>query len=971
MSAAKESGGREQSMEIIRKESHMYHLSKFRTLMFENEQQLDILLESPDKSLIVEDDRGYSMEQKKFRDNVKGSTEDTLRARIESARDANVGILQLTYDFFFGGSVRSLYPDSEKTVRAYKAVYDLAKEYGLEFSASVTNPLDLGGGYVQKHDEVGYSWHYHEGLIDDDGSFSVKMSRQTQWSNNKGPVRLEIDKVVVYAFKEERYEDSCYFYVNPDEILAISATAVLEEMGSEEISKRGNGHMPVRVMGKWEGKKPGYDRCLAVLVYKTQELDYFCDGALGYMKGVIDQHGDAGITYQGFYSDEMHIQFDWDSNVHFGLNEVTTRYMTKNFARRYAAAFGQEFEDFGKYLVYFSYHQHEFHPDERDLPVQHIMSPGPEGIYSTWLFRKRYFEMLNDVVVGLCADTKAYAEAKFKNPIAAHGHATWKESPTLDKNYPELKWYSLRRDDLFSRYDYHPEYVFSSSIIEAVAGCYDYFRWNDYYTGGGTDHGEHGYSDRNYYNQAFGASLAALNSEQRGYAGGWGSPQQVLDRLNAMGRVYGNGTFRGPSKDQMVQNLQTRLTDVLAVYPLDLLYTEERFGSWMVQYGYCNYITERKLLEHAQIDESGALVVKGRAYRALVFLYQTFLSNETLSWLECFVKNGGKLLWMSAPPALDWNSGESVAEGWQKLFGVRPLDELYRGVCAGGKSVRFDSAIATADMPIPTDMLPDYVYSFGAEGAREIAWLDEKAVGFEKEYDGGGRAIYAAFRVRDDQSGSMGEDISTLFDLLCYMGAYDESGGEIISRPKESRYMVQRFPNGTVSMANHYRTFHEKWASLYGRDPESDAQALKGRELPTMEINLEEETVLGQKITYKGSGTLAFRHEDGKLLGYCGNGRKISVNGREYIFADEDGEICYAHIAPEHLNVKEAIALFYDKAGEVTIPNETGIKNPKAVACKKNMLAAEREIDAALCEEGICISFDESMAGNWVLIYTE
>ncbi|MGI5899541.1 MAG: hypothetical protein ACOX8S_06400 [Christensenellales bacterium] len=963
-------GGREQSMDIIRKDSHMYHLSKFRTLMFENEQQLDILLESPDKSLIVEDDRGYSMEQKKFRDNVKGSTEDTLRARIESAKEANVGILQLTYDFFFGGRTRTLYPDSEKTVQAYKAVYDLAKEYGLEFSASVTNPLDLGGGYVKKHDEVGYSWHYHEGLIDDSGCYSVNMSRQTQWSNNKGPVRLEIDRIVVYAFREERYRDTSYFYVNPDEILDISDTARLEEMGSEEISKRGNGSLPVRIIGNWQGKKPGYDRCLTVLVYKTQELDYFCDGALGYMKGVIDQHGDAGITYQGFYSDEMHIQFDWDSNVHFGLNEVTTRYMTKNFARRYAAAYGKEFEDFGKYLVYFSYHQHGFKPEEENLPAQHIMSPGPEGIYRTWLFRKRYFEMLNDVVVGLCADTKAYAEEKFQNPIAAQGHATWKESPTLDKNYPEMKWYSLRRDDLFSRYDYHPEYVFSSSIIEAVAGCYDYFRWNDYYTGGGTDHGEHGYSDRNYYNQAFGASLAALNKEKRGYAGGWGSPQEVLDRLNAMGRVFGNGTFRGPSRDQIVQNMQSRLTDVLAVYPLDLLYTEERFGSWMVQYGYCNYITERKLLEHSHVDEDGAIIVNGRPYRALVFLYQSFVSNETLALLESFLKKGGKVLWMAAPPALDWNSGKRV-QGWQDLFGVRATEALYRGMQAGGKCVRFDDAIGTADMKIPTDMLPDYVYSFEADGSKEIAWLGKKAVGFEKEYDGGGRAVYAAFRVRDDQSGSMGADISTLFDLLCYMGAYDEKGGEIISRPQGNRYMIQRFPNGAVSMANHYRKFYEKWASLYGRNPESDAQALKGRELPTMEINLDGESVLGHVISYKGSGSLTFWHDKGKLLGYCGNGRKLIVDGRDYVFADEDGEICYAHIAAEHLNAKEAIALFCDRPGRVTIPNETNIAQPKAVACKKNMLAAEREIDVSLCESGISVNFDEAMAGNWVIIYRE
>lgn len=38
------------------------------------------------------------------------------------------------------------------------------------------------------------------------------------------------------------------------------------------------------------------------------------------MKSIIDRHAAAGITYQGFYSDEMHIQFDWNLGVHFGMN---------------------------------------------------------------------------------------------------------------------------------------------------------------------------------------------------------------------------------------------------------------------------------------------------------------------------------------------------------------------------------------------------------------------------------------------------------------------------------------------------------------------------------------------------------------------------------------------------------------------------------------------------------------------------
>lgn len=961
-------GRRKHRMSILKKDSLLYRQNKFRTLMIEDERQLDAILESPDKSLLVEDDRGFSMEKKTFRENVKGAVEDTLRARLQGAKDLNAEIIQITYDFFFGGRSRTLFPDSEKTIRAYKVIYDLAQEMGLKFSASITNPLDLGGGYVKNHDEVGYSWHYHEGVIDSDGNYNVKMEMQTQWSNNKGPVRLILDKVVVYAFHEEQYKQSEYFYVNPEEILDISDTARLEKIGSEQISKRGNGSVPVRIMGTWRRKKSGYDRCLAVLVYHTQEMDYFADNALSYMKSIVDQHAAAGITYQGFYSDEMHIQFDWDSNVHFASTEITTRYLTPNLAKRYAELYGKEFLNFGKYLVYFSYCQHDSEGDGK-FPAQHILAPGEDGIYQTWLFRKRYFELLNDVVVGLCVDVKKYTEKKFGNPVDAHGHATWKESPTLDKNYPEMKWYSLRRDDLFSRYDYHPEYVASSSIIEAVAGCYDYFRWNDYFTGGGTDHAEHGYSDRNYYTQAFGASLGVLNNDKYGYAGGWGSPQPVIDRLNAVGRAYGNGGFRGLALDRFVQNMQTRLTDVLMVYPLDLLYTEERFGSWMVQYGYCNYITEQKLLEYGEVC-GDHLKIKGCQYRAIVFLYQPFVSMKTLELLENFLNQGGKVLWMSTPPVLEWDS-EDLPTRWGKLFGVESGKELFAGKKARNQKIHFEEKVKTRDMEIPTDFLPDYVYDVKGTDAVPIAWLWNIPVGFEKNYENNGKAIYLSFRARDDQSQSMGEDISTLFDVLCYMGAYSLGGGEIKSRPENSKYLINKFPNGTISVAAHYRTFKECWPGLYGRDPKQDEEYLTGRELPSTEIKFSSEILFGKQISYCGTGTLSYRIENDKLCGFAGNGGSLTVNNYRYRFADPGENFCFVNVGSEHLEVQKASLIYYAGCGRVTIPNTAGFKSPKAAVCMLNQMEPEREIPVETNNKEISVVFDLPASGRWIVIWED
>lgn len=137
--------------------------------------------------------------------------------------------------------------------------------------------------------------------------------------------------------------------------------------------------------------------------------------------------------------------------------------------------------------------------------------------------------------------------------------------------------------------------MWSSTIRENQSACGDYFRWNEYLTGSGTDHPEGGNIDRDYYAQAFACSLGALNRFDRAYCANWGSPASVSRRFAAVGAAYGTGSL----EHAMVQNLRHRLSDVLVLYPTQLNYAEERFGSWMVQYGYCDYITQEKLLAYA------------------------------------------------------------------------------------------------------------------------------------------------------------------------------------------------------------------------------------------------------------------------------------------------------------------------------------------------------------------------------------
>jgi hypothetical protein len=218
--------------------------------------------------------------------------------------------------------------------------------------------------------------------------------------------------------------------------------------------------------------------------------------------------------------------------------------------------------DFGNLFVYFSFHQHGFDKEERGLPVQHILMPGAV-VFSARAFTQALFEMLNDVVVGLCDDTKEYAQKKFGNPVDAHD-TPQEESPTLDKNYPEMKWYSLRRDDLFSRY-IPSRYIFSSSIIEAVAGCYDTSLERLFHRGG-TEHGDTATATATTSTRLRRVSRRALR--RQGLCRGLGFARAHNRALKYNGPRYGNGTSAG-LQGSFVQNFRL---------PADVW----RFTRWMI-----------------------------------------------------------------------------------------------------------------------------------------------------------------------------------------------------------------------------------------------------------------------------------------------------------------------------------------------------------------------------------------------------
>ncbi len=991
-------------MDVIKNEGVFRLFDRHTTLLLTDERQLERIIAGPDVPLFENEEKGASGERVRINEG-----DDTLRSRCQQAQDAGCTRMEVSYDFFFGGTRRNLYPSDETTVKAFKAVHDMAKEHGMAFGASILSPLDVGGGWAKISEETGFSYQYQETEIAPDGTYSADMVCQRQWYNNKGPITVTPYKVLVYAFNEERVAGTNYFYVDENAITDISATATADiDEANATVTGVGYGHCPMRIHGVW--KKPAASRALCIMVYRTPELDYFAPSAKAFMKQLLDQHNEAGITYEGFYSDEMHIQFDWDLNEHFGCTELCLRYLTPALAAKYADLYGEKYRDFAKYLIYMSYHQHDFLPGaEGKEPAQHVFGPTPEDIYDTWLFRNRYFELLQRTVVDLACWSKDYAESLWGSPIMTRAHATWQESPSCDTAWVPKSRGGFDLKDLvdpalaatndsspmaqrvaFARakaekmkelgltlYDYTPWYEWSSSIRENVSACYDYFKWNEFLTGSGTDHAEGGHLDRTYYSQALAASFSELNPYEQAYCARWGAPYKVCDLFDGVNSAYGAPTA-GPVRDggmvSFVNGFGVRNTDVLALYPIKLNNVEERFGSWMVQYGYCNYITEEKLLQNATVTQNGTLRVADKEYRCLVALFEPFLDEKTFDLIEKFLAAGGKVLWSSVP-ALAGADGSNTASRFADIFGLEDVADGCFGQACKDETVTFDNLLGdVSEMTIPTDFLVDFVYPCTpGQDAVAVASIGDKTVAAAKRYPHGGLAVYAGFRVRDDQSASLGKDVDTLFRVLCAMGAYRPGSLEVRSRKTDAKYIFNSFPDGSIACAPHYRGVYEAWEGKFFRDEAFDQAVLADRtDIPDGGICLDED-IAGHRIAYTGSGFLGYRlDETGTPVAFAGRDCDgITVDGVKYTFADRSAGFQFAPVPAKYLatGVSRAIMAGSTTAGvTITVP-AAGDRAPQVAACRDRMFDATIPVRHSWDGRAVTFTVTQELAGKQVMIW--
>ena len=887
----------------------------------------------------------------------------SLRQICEEGKSRGSNELIVAFDEFFRqyrndtGAERKLTPDMDEYVDKIKIISDFAKKYDLGLCLSLLSPLELGKAYKKQTGNSGRWLAYKVGFRDPEtGRFNIPIWQQLYWTNNKGKSPVRLTGVKAYAFKESGGHIP-YRVVKPDDIMPLTDVQY-DATDTMKYAARGIGQsIEMRLLYVF-GDKPeylGYDRVMVMLEYETQEMDYFNTDAPVFLKSLMKKYYNKEVNLTALYSDEMHIQQDWSYFSHHENGQFAERYLTKSMAETYFQKFGQPFDD--KYMLYFAYGAPNYEPFALSaLNVQYVMGETPEDIHRTFLLRDRYYKLLNNGVVDLFKDAKTYTESLFKRELKTSAHASWAESPTIDL------WNTEKLPGFPSQYEYTSNFVWSNTVHQASAACYDYFKWSEYLEPTGNDFAECGWSDRNYYGAAMATSIGVVNKYPSAYAAAWGFPAEALERRMAINYAFG---ARPPRDISMITGGVHRDVEVLAVYPMSLVATEERFGSWMTQYGYANYLSAEKLMQMGKVLDDGKLGVKDKKYCTVVVLFEPLPEKGLLDLLTQFMEKGGKVLWFGTPPLLD-SEGKDCSVKWQQLSGTRYHYDSYMGEIAAGKEVTFYNSFSNVPkQTILTDFLVDRIYPVESDGKEVTARCDGKIVGV-KTIHGKGAFYYLGFRPRDDQSKSLGYETRTLFETLNAAGAYPPTGAidgvndnpTVVSRTSD--YFVTTFPNTTTMVVRHYRTHHENWEGGFSRNAENDAKALAENPLPSDRVELENAAINGHRISYNGRLWMAFRTDKDNLTAFIGNDCKdVTIDGKVYTFSDQ--RLSKIVFVPEITGKGTVYHVQITGTGTVNLPLYSGKKTSK-------IKVGNKTIPLKITDNGIELKVDDSVSGKWFTI---
>ena len=853
---------------------------------------------------------------------------------------------------------RKLTPDKDEYVKQIARIGRFMEGYGLGLELSLLNPLEIGPGYRAKTGESGVWMHYRKGYRNPKtGEFGVQLWRQKLWANNKGLVKPEPAGARVFAFREEPIHGTPYRVVKPEWIVEIT------EGVKTEVWKNPDGAVErIYVRGKGSTDLGPLDRVLVVQEYRTPEMDYFSDRAGPFLREMIDKYVEAGVRLNALYSDECHIQQNWNYHGQHDNGEFALRYVSPGLAKRFAEEYGSEYADFARYLVYFCYGQEDYSTDVfAKRGAMHVFGSSPEDIRRTALFRSRYYRTLQDGVVDLFADARRYAEQHYGRKLEARAHATWAQSPTVDK------WDSGQENMSRNAYEYTSNFLWSNTVHQSSAACSDYFKWGDFLTGNGTDHPEGGWLDRNYHGLALASSIGIVNEVPYAYCWHWGMPQEIWNRRQNIANTYGAA---GSPLFGIVQDSRHREVEVLALYPLDLVAVEERFGSWMTQYGYWNMVTPDKLLERGRVVD-GAIEMAGHRFTTLVALFEPFPPKKLLEMMREFSEGGGRVIWSGPPPVLTREGRPCLGE-WQAIFGVEYAPGQNEGLSSPGRRVIFEGTLKdVTEQTVLTDFLVDRIYPVEPwVGTVAAASVKGRTVGTHRTVKGGGSATFLGFRPRDDQAASLGYETRTWYEVLDALGAYPGADNtERISRTTE--YLACRFPNGATAIARHFRGVEEDWPGGFARDEKWDKEWLAKNPLPVDETSLKDFRVNGHVVSYEGMGPVAFRVDEEKnLIAFCGGGdsTRITVDGKEFVYADQPTpQISWAPV-PEERRVPggaAAIIMVYG-FGTWHIPT-AGLPSEVELVAHGSRPGSRGEVIPSRREgDRITFSTDPTTSGRWI-----
>ncbi len=898
----------------------------------------------------------------------------SLREICENGKKQGCKELIVAFDEFFRqyrkdtGSERTLTPDMEEYVDKIRVISDFAKKYDMGICLSLLSPLELGQAYKRQTGHAGRWLAYKVGFRDPvTGKFDIPIWQQLAWTNNKGKSAVELKGVKAYAFKELIIGDSPFRAVDREDIIPIeqiqctsSDTLYVGADGMPRVWNRSepepSGTPVCNLQISGEGGPVGYDRVMVLLEYETNEMDYFNEDAPRFLHELMDKYHEKGVNLTSLYSDEMHIQQDWNYFGHHEGGQFAVRYLTPSMSEAYQKKFGRPLED--KDMLYFVYGAPYFEPSAKAVVnVQYVLGETPEDIHKTFLLRDRYYRLLNDGVVDLFREAKEYAENLFGRELRTAAHASWAESPTIDL------WNTEKLHDMAYQYEYTPNFIWGNTVHQAAAACYDYFKWSEYLQPTGNDFAECGWNDRNYYGAAMATSIGVINKYPNAYAAAWGMPDPVYEWKMAINSAFG---AQASAPIDLITGHVHRDVDVLMLYPMNLVAAEPRFGSWMAQYGYANYLTADKLLEMGKLLPDGRIQVADKTYGTLVAMFEPLPEKGLLDMMRQFAETGGKVIWFSAPPLVD-AAGERCDKQWQELFGVGYPYDVYMGEIAAGKQVTFVGSFA----PIPgqtilSDFLVDRIYPVRniSSDCEVVAQADGMTVGTVRKV-GKGAVGYFGFRPRDDQSASLGYETRTLFEILHASGAYPASGKfegvndnpSVVSRTTD--YFVTSFPNTTTVVVKHYRTHRENWTGGFSRNQEEDKQALAANPLPSDRIELADAKINGHTVTYEGKMSVAFRTDDeGRLIGFVGRDCKgIDIDNKVYAFAEQPfAQIAFAPESEGSSNYRVQI----HGTGEVALP----IAQSKKVKVR----LGKKTVPSQYVDGVLLLNIDSSLSGQWLTV---